>query len=96
MKIKLILNKVLIRPDEGETRTKAGIILMEKSVEKPAHGTVINAGLGRFTDAGIRVPMDIKTGDKVYYHRNFAVPVEINGEKLVVVKEDDCQVAIEG
>lgn len=100
MKFKPILNHIIIRPDLSETEKtaeKAGIALPEKrNKEGGGVGTAIFVGPGKFNDAGIRIPCSIKEGDTVFYHKTFASPIVIGEDKYVAIKEDECQLAIEG
>jgi chaperonin GroES len=98
MKITPILNNIVIRPDLSETEKRAqqaGIALPDKQNKEPAAcGTVLYVGPGRWADNGTRIPVGVKEGDTVFYHRNFAVFISIGDEKLISVKEEDCQLAI--
>ena len=95
MKVKPVLNKVVVRSDEAITKSTGGLYIPEKVAEKPGRGKALYVGAGRFTDAGVRVPMDVKPGDTVFYHKNFAVPIKLNGEDLLALKEEDILLAVE-
>lgn len=99
MKLKPILNNIIIRPDMSDTEKRAkglGIVLPDKqNKEGSSYGTVLYVGPGKWTDAGARIPVGINVGDTVFYHRSFAVPITIGEEKLISVKEEECQLAIE-
>lgn len=94
MKIKVIGNKVLIRPSKEEEVSKGGILLPQKSQERPSCGIVLNVGPGKWDD-GKLIPMQIEVGDVVHYSRTFGQPVKLNGEELLVVKEEDVLLAVE-
>ena len=94
--IKVIGNKVLIRPDESEVEKQAkaaGLALPEKHNEKSSQGTVLNVGPGKW-ESGKLIPMEIGIGDTVFYSRTFAQPVKMDGRDLVVIKEDDILLAV--
>lgn len=93
--IKVIRDKIVVRPDKSEVEKRAeaqGISLPEKHNEKSSSGTVLFVGPGRWEN-GERLPMQILEGDTVYYSRTFAQPIKINGEDLVVVEEKDVLLA---
>lgn len=95
--IKAILNRIVIRPDnETEKVSKGGILLPERSQNKPDRGTVIAVGKGKINSDGSRSEMDVKVGDYVYYARNFAMPLSVKGEDYVVIKDEDLLVSING
>ena len=94
MTVKPTLNKVVVRPDEKEEMSAGGIALPPKSTDKPNRGIVLYAGAGRYTDTGVRIPMDIDVGEFVFYHKNFAVPIKLNGEDVLVLKEEDVLVSV--
>ena len=94
--IKVIGNKVLIRPSESDVEKQAkaaGLALPEKHNEKSSQGTVLNVGPGIWQN-GVRIPMDVRISDVVYYSRTFAQPIKMDGQDLVVIKEDDILLAV--
>jgi chaperonin GroES len=86
-----LADRVLIKPLEskGEAKTASGIILPGKEQnEKHERGTIISAGPGRLSSEGIRVAMEVKAGDVVWFKRGYdAENVEIGGEELVLTSE---------
>jgi chaperonin GroES len=86
-----LADRVLIKPLEskGEAKTASGIILPGKEQnEKHERGTIISTGPGRLSSEGIRVAMEVKAGDVVWFKRGYdAENVEIGGEELVLTSE---------
>ena len=89
MKIKPLHDRVVIKPIEGESKTKGGIIIPDTAKEKPIEGKVIAVGPGARDSTGRLVPCDVKTGDKVLYGKWSGTEVKVGGEDLVIMKESD-------
>lgn len=82
-------DRVLIEPAEAEGITRGGIHLPDPAKEKPTKGTVLAVGPGRILDSGERGTMSVKSGDMVLYERYAGSEVEVDGKKLIVVRESD-------
>ena len=82
-------DRVLIRRVEEEARTKGGIIIPDSAKEKPQEGEVVAAGPGVRDDAGARIPMDVKAGDRILFGKWSGSEVRIDGEELLIMKESD-------
>ena len=80
---------VVVKPTEGEERTKGGIILPDTAKEKPQEGKVLAIGPGKMTEDGKRMPMDVKVGDIVLYVKYGGTEVKIEGEELMILSEND-------
>ena len=88
MDIQPLEDRVVIRPDdEGETM-RGGLYIPDTAKEKPTQGEVIAVGPGRYED-GKRVPVDLKTGDKVLYGKYSGTEVTIEGQQLLILRESD-------
>lgn len=88
MKLKPLGNRVVIKALEAEQTTASGIVIPDSAKEKPAQGEVIAVGTGKIKD-GTKVPMEVKVGDKVLYSKYGPQEVKIDGEKLLILSEDD-------
>ncbi|HEX8343019.1 MAG TPA: co-chaperone GroES [Tepidisphaeraceae bacterium] len=90
MKLKPLHDRVVVKPAEAEEKTKSGILLPDSAKEKPTRGKVIAAGLGKPNkDTGKVNALNVKVGDEVYYGKYSGTEVEVEGEKLVIVRESD-------
>jgi chaperonin GroES len=89
MKIKPLHDRVVIKPLEGETKTKSGIIIPDTAKEKPVEGKVIAAGPGGRDSNGKRQALSVKVGDRVLYGKWSGTEVKVGGEDVVVMKESD-------
>ena len=89
MSFKPLLNRVAVKPVPNESVTKGGIIIPDNAKEKPSIGEVIAVGDGAFDDKGNRIPMSVKVGDKIFYGKWSGTEISLNGDDLLVMKEDD-------
>lgn len=80
---------------ETETKTAGGILIPDTAGEKPVIGVVVAVGPGKTTDTGVVLELSIKTGDKVLFGKYAGTEVEVAGDKLVVMREDDIMGIIE-
>ena len=87
-KIAPLEDRVVIAPsDEAETM-RGGLYIPDTAKEKPTMGEVIAVGPGRF-EKGVRVPMDVKVGDKVVYGKYSGTPYTLNGDEVMIIKASD-------
>lgn len=88
MKIRPLHDRVVVRRMEEETTTAGGIVLPGSAAEKPAQGEVVAVGNGQITDNGVRA-LDVKVGDQVMFGQYAGTEVKVDGEELLIMKEDD-------
>lgn len=84
MKLKPLADRVLIQPIPAEETTHSGIIIPDSAKEKPLKGTVIAAGKGIKDE-----DMVLKEGDKVLYGKYAGTEIELDGEKLLIMRQSD-------
>jgi chaperonin GroES len=96
MTIKPIHDRVVIKRLEEESTTSGGIIIPEVAKEKPIQGEVRAAGGGRWMEGGQRLPMQVKPGDRVLFSRYAGNEIKVDGEELLIMREDDILAVIEG
>jgi len=97
MTIRPLHDRVLVRPTEAEKTSAGGIIIPDSAAgEKPNNGEVIAAGNGRITDGGDVRAMAVKVGDKVLFGQYAGSAVNLDGEELMMMKEEDILAVIEG
>ena len=87
-------DKIVLKKVVAEETTKSGIVLTGQTKEKPQEAEVIAVGPGGIVD-GKEVVMQVKVGDKVIYSKYAGTDVELDGEKLIVVKQSDILAIIE-
>ncbi|EJF87776.1 co-chaperone GroES [Bartonella rattimassiliensis] len=82
-------DRVVVRRVESENKTAGGIIIPDTAKEKPQEGEVIAVGNGALDNNGQRVPLEVKTGDRILFGKWSGTEVKINGEDLLIMKESD-------
>jgi len=82
-------DRVLVRRIEGDEKTSGGLIIPDNAKEKPQEGEVISVGAGAKDDAGARIAMDVKAGDKILFGKWSGAEIKIDGEELMIMKESD-------
>jgi len=80
---------VIVRRMEEETTSPGGIVIPDSAAEKPSRGEVVAVGNGLVLDNGEIRPLDLKVGDKVLFGKYSGTEVKVDGEDLLVMKEDD-------
>lgn len=89
MQVVPLYDRLLVKRLAEEEKTKGGIIVPDSAKEKPAQGEVIAAGNGRISDEGKVSPLTVKKGDKILFGKYSGNEVKINGEELLIIKEDE-------
>ena len=87
MKLRPLQDRVIVKQSEAEEKTKSGILLPDTAKEKPTKGKVIAVGPGKLDDKGKPMEIGLRVGDTVYYGKYSGTDVEIDGEKLVILRE---------
>ncbi len=95
MAIRPLHDRVLIKRVEEEQKTKGGIIIPDTAKEKPAEGKVIAVGNGRVLEDGKVRPLDVKPGDRVLFGKYSGTEVKVDGEELIIMREDDILCVLE-
>ena len=88
-------DRVVVKPLEGEEKTKGGIIIPDTAKEKPMEGKVVAVGPGARGEDGKLVKPDVKKGDRVLYGKWSGTEVKVDGEDLLIMKESDIMGIIE-
>jgi chaperonin GroES len=96
MKIRPLHDRVIIRRMDEERTSPGGIVIPDSATEKPIKGEVIAVGNGRVLENGEIRALDLKAGDKVLFGKYSGTEVKVEGEELLVMKEDDVMAVIEG
>ena len=89
MKIRPLHDRVIVKRVEEELTSAGGIVLPGSAAEKPSQGVVLAVGTGKALDNGEVRPLQVKVGDKVLFGKYSGSEVKIDGEELVVMREDD-------
>lgn len=95
MKIRPLHDRVVIRRTEEERTSPGGIVIPDSATEKPIKGEVVAVGNGKLLDSGEIRALDLKKGDKVLFGKYSGTEVKVEGEELLVMREDDVMAVIE-
>jgi chaperonin GroES len=96
MKIRPLHDRVIVKRMEEERTSPGGIVIPDAATEKPIKGEVIAAGNGKIQENGEIRKLDVKVGDKVLFGKYAGTEVKVDGQELLVMKEDDIMAIIEG
>ncbi len=96
MKLRPLHDRVIVKRLEEERVSAGGIVIPDSAAEKPTRGKVIAAGPGRVNEDGKVRPLDVKAGDTILFGKWSGTEVKVDGEELLVMKEEDIQAVIEG
>ena len=96
MKIRPLHDRVIVRRMEEERTSAGGIVIPDSATEKPVQGEVIAVGNGKISESGDVRPLDVKVGDKVLFGKYAGTEVKIDGEELLVMREEDIMGVLEG
>lgn len=88
MKLKPLADRVVVKPLAQETKTKSGLIIPDTAKEKSHQGKIIAVGEGKYED-GKLMPLTVKVGDLVLYKEYGGDEIKLDGEEVVILKEDD-------
>ncbi len=88
-KIKPLQDRVIVKRIEEENRTPGGIIIPDSAKEKPQQGKVLAVGPGKVLENGTRLEMTVKEGDLVLFGKYAGSEVKIDGEEVLIMREDD-------
>jgi chaperonin GroES len=88
-KIIPIHDRLVVKVEEEEEKTKTGIVLPDTAKEKPQKGKVIAVGQGRVLENGQRVPLEVHVGDVVIFSKYSGTEVKLEGEKYLILTEGD-------
>ena len=95
MKIRPLHDRVIIRRLEEERKSAGGIVIPDSAAEKPVRGEVIAVGNGKILDNGDTRSLDVKVGNKVLFGKYSGTEIKVEGEDLVVMREDDIMAVLE-
>ncbi len=95
-KVVPLYDRVVVKPiEEAAEKTPSGIIIPDTAKEKPSEGEVVAVGEGKLLDNGEIKPLKVKVGDKVIYSKYSGNDIVIDGEDLIILREDDILAIIE-
>ena len=88
-KLRPLHDRVLIKRLEEQDEKHGSIIIPDSAKEKPQEGKVVAVGTGKVTEDGKTLPLTVKTGDRILFGKWSGSEVKIDGEELLIMKEED-------
>jgi chaperonin GroES len=95
MKLRPLHDRVIVKRVEEEKLSAGGIVIPDNVAEKPIRGEVLAVGNGKVLDSGDQRGLDVKAGDTVLFGKYAGTEVKVDGEELLVMREDDIMAVIE-
>ena len=95
MKLRPLHDRVIIKRLEAETKSAGGIVIPDTAAEKPIRGQVVAVGQGKILEDGKVRPVGVKAGEKVLFGKYSGTEVKVDGEELLVMREEDLMAVIE-
>jgi chaperonin GroES len=80
---------VLVRRSEEKEQVRGGIIIPDSAKEKPQRGEVVAAGQGKRLEDGQVIALDVKAGDKILFGKYSGSEITVEGDELLIVREDE-------
>ena len=95
MNIRPLHDRVIVKRLEEEPTSAGGIVIPDSATEKPIRGEITAVGNGKVSENGDVRPLDVKVGDQVLFGKYSGTEVKVEGEDLLVMREDDIMAVIE-
>lgn len=95
MKIRPLHDRVIVKRLEEERKTASGIVIPDAAAEKPDQGEILAVGKGKILENGDVRKMDVKVGDRVLFGKYAGQTVKVDGEELLVMREEDIMGVVE-
>ena len=96
MKIRPLHDRVIVKRLEEERTSPGGIVIPDSAAEKPSQGKVVATGKGKILENGSVRALDVKAGDKILFGKYSGTEVKVDGEDLLVMREEDIMAVLEG
>ncbi|OON60880.1 co-chaperone GroES [Massilia sp. KIM] len=94
MNLRPLHDRVIVKRLDQETKTASGLIIPDAAAEKPDQGEVLAVGNGKVQENGQVRPLEVKVGDRVLFGKYSGQAVKVNGEELLVMREEDIMAVV--
>jgi chaperonin GroES len=94
-KLQPLGDRVVVQREESEARTAGGIVLPDSAKEKPQRGVIVSVGDGKLLDNGSRGALQVQPGDRVIFTSWAGEAFKVDGEELLLMKEEDILAVIQ-
>ena len=95
MKIRPLHDRVIVKREDEERKSPGGIVIPDTAAEKPIRGKIVAVGKGKILENGSIRPLDLKVGDKILFGTYSGTTVKVDGDELLVMREEDVMAVIE-
>ena len=95
MKMRPLHDRVIVKRMEEDRTSLGGIVIPDTAAEKPIQGKIVAVGKGKILENGAVRPCDVKVGDRILFGKYSGTEVKLEGEELVVMREEDLMAVIE-
>jgi len=95
MKLRPLNDRILVKRVEEKEVTKGGIIIPDTAKEKPAEGIIVAVGQGALNNDGVRVPLEVKKGDRILFGKYGGQEINVEGEEYLIMSEQEVLCVIE-
>jgi chaperonin GroES len=95
MNLRPLHDRVIIKRLDNETKTASGLVIPETAAEKPDQGEILAVGPGKKDDSGKVIPLDVKVGDRVLFGKYAGQTVKVDGNELLVMREEDIMAVVQ-
>jgi chaperonin GroES len=89
MKVRPLYDRILVRRVAEEEKTKGGIIIPDSAKEKPSEAEVVAVGSGKVNDKGELRALEVKKGDRILFGKYSGNEIKIDGDELIILREDE-------
>lgn len=96
VKIRPLYDRIIVKREVEEERSSGGIVIPDTAKEKPVRGCIVAVGAGKILDNGDTRALAVKVGDKVLFGKYAGTEIKLDGEEVLVLREDDIMAIIEG
>ena len=95
LKLRPLHDRVIVQREEEERTSPGGIVIPDTATEKPIQGRILAVGNGKILDGGDVRALDVKVGDKILFGKYSGTEVKVEGEDLLVMREEDIMAVVE-
>lgn len=95
MNLRPLHDRVIIKRLDNETKTASGLVIPETAAEKPDQGEILAVGAGKKDESGKVIPLDVKVGDRVLFGKYAGQTVKVDGDELLVMREEDIMAVVQ-
>ena len=95
MKLRPLNDRALVKRVEEKEVSKGGIIIPDTAKEKPAEGKIVAVGQGALNNEGVRVPLEVKKGDRILFGKYGGQEINVEGEEYLIMSEQEVLCVIE-